>query len=63
MSNSLIQLGQNVGSGLAIAVFTFLTATMGFEGGFTAALWFSLVCTAFMLISVLPLKKLEDEEA
>ena len=62
MSNSLIQLGQNVGSGLAIAVFTFLTATMGFEGGFVAALWFSLICTAFMLVVVLPLKKLEGDE-
>lgn len=63
MSNSLIQLGQNVGSGLAIAVFTFLTSIMGFEGGFIASLWFSLVCTGLMLIVVLPLKKLPASES
>ena len=60
MSNSLIQLGQNVGAGLAIAIFTFFTATMGFEGGFVVALWFSLVCSVLMLLVVLPLKKLDD---
>jgi MFS family permease len=62
MSNSLIQLGQNLGAGLVIAVFTFFTGAFGFEGGLTVGLWTSFAFTVLFFIVSVPMKPLSEEE-
>lgn len=63
MSNSLIQLGQNLGAGLVVAVFTFCTGAFGFESGLNIGLWISLGFTVLFFIVSVPMKKLNKDEA
>lgn len=63
MSNSLIQLGQNLGAGIAVSVFTFLTGFLGFESGLMAGLWVCFGFTVLLFFTALPLKKLPEEES
>ena len=62
MSNSLVQLGQNLGASLGIVIFTFITSTYGITDGMPIGLWLSLGLAVIFLIVSLPLKKLSPEE-
>ena len=59
--NSVIQVGQNLGSSIGMAVYTVLIGAMGVVGGFTVALAVSAVAAGIALVFVLMLKKLEEE--
>jgi MFS family permease len=62
LSNGVIQMGQNIGSGVAMAIFTFLLVA-GPVAAMTPMLIISLVMTGFLLVSALLLKKRTPEQS
>lgn len=58
--NSLIQMAQNLGSSIGIAIYTAVIGIFGMVGGFSVALIISIVTAVIGLIAGAMLKKLED---
>lgn len=58
--NSLIQMAQNLGSSIGIAIYTAVIGIFGMVGGFSVALIVSIVTAVIALIAGLMLRKLED---
>ena len=58
--NSVIQLGQNFGGSVSIAVYTAVIASRGVEAGFKTALVIAAACAAIVFFAGIPLKKLEE---
>lgn len=60
--NSVIQMGQNLGSGIAVAFYSVLIGALGFNAGFPVAVWVSVAVAVVGIFTSLPLKKLEKGE-
>jgi MFS family permease len=60
--NSMIQIGQNFGSTVGMAVYTFIMAVFGIAGGLPIAFAFGLVSSVASLISGLFLRKLNSSD-
>ncbi|HWQ78847.1 MAG TPA: MFS transporter [Anaerovoracaceae bacterium] len=57
--NSVIQLGQNFGGAVSIAVYTAVITAMGPEDGFPVGLAIAAVAAAIVFVVAIPLKRLE----
>ncbi|MDR2379738.1 MAG: MFS transporter [Bifidobacteriaceae bacterium] len=61
--NSVVQLGQNLGSGVGMAVYTMAIAMNGFAGGFRVSLIVALSLAVVALVLAQLLRPLPDEDA
>lgn len=59
--NSVVQMGQNLGSGIAVAFYSVLIGALGFTAGFPVAVWVSVGVAVVGIFTSLPLKKLEKD--
>ena len=59
LGNSVIQIGQNFGSSIGIAIYTAIITVLGPAKGLPVGLWLAAGCSLMIVAVSLPLKKLE----
>jgi MFS family permease len=62
LGNSMVQLAQNLGSSISIAIYTLVISLNGIESGFKVACLVAAVFAVVALLVSFPLKKLDTEE-